>query len=161
MEHDSSERRRELRFPITAGACVEVKGHNGLTTATTIDVSGGGVLLRYEGAQSLAVGDQVTCEFLLPQDQGQPLPYWGVGSVVRVRGNAAAVDLIAGGFAPLDHRVCVKTHISSRSLIGDGTAYCVPNPQMPQFQQNLTRGHSGLSPSLSGCPWGGEFSHRP
>ena len=30
--------------------------------------------------------------------------------------------------------------------------YCVPSPQMPQFQQNMTGGHSGLSPSLRDAP---------
>jgi hypothetical protein len=101
MERDFSDRRREPRFPIVAGASVQVRGRNGLAAATTIDVSGGGVLLRYSGNDPLAVGDDVTCEFRLPQDSGEPLPYWGVGSIVRVSDDLVAVELMSGGFSPL------------------------------------------------------------
>jgi len=45
-------------------------------------------------------------------------------------------------------------------MTGEGDSLPCPNPQMPQPQRNLTGGHGGLSPSLSGCPSAGEFSRR-
>jgi hypothetical protein len=102
MEPDQKERRRDERFPIEAGATVEVSGGGSTMRATTIDMSGSGVLLDFAAASPLAPGDRVDCEFQVAHESGSPLPYWGVGRVVRVDGPRVAVELVAGGFAPLE-----------------------------------------------------------
>jgi len=43
----------------------------------------------------------VICEFQVQHDEDKPLPYWGVGYVVRVEDSRAAIDFKAGGFLPL------------------------------------------------------------
>ena len=65
--------------------------------ATTIDMSGCGALVQFDEPAPFAVGDRVTCEFKIPQEIDLPLPYWGVGNVVRVQGCLVAIDLKAGG----------------------------------------------------------------
>jgi len=39
-----------------------------ITRATTVNMSGSGVLLHFEEAVQLALGDQVTCEFQVSHD---------------------------------------------------------------------------------------------
>jgi len=107
MEPDPSwKRRSELRFLIEAGATVEVVKSGQTVRATTVNMSGGGVLLHFEETSQLAVGDEVICEFKVENkvenDDAKPLPYWGVGSVVRVEDCRVAIMLQAGGFSPLD-----------------------------------------------------------
>ncbi len=41
--------------------------------------------------------------------------------------------------------------MQGKTRTGEGTAFCVPNPQSRSFNRNMTSGHSGLSPSLTGC----------
>jgi PilZ domain-containing protein len=103
MEPHYPHQRREVRFVIEAGATVEV-GKNGQTIhATTVNMSGGGVLLHFEESVPLAVGDQVSCEFKVEHGADSPLPYWGLGEVVRViEGCSFAIVLKAGGFSPLE-----------------------------------------------------------
>src|ERR1035437_6445018 len=102
MEPDQSQKRREPRFPIEAGATVEVSNSGQIARATTVDISGCGVLLHFEEPVQLAVGDQVICEFEVLHDADKPLPYWGVGNVIRVEGCRAAIELKAGGLSPLE-----------------------------------------------------------
>jgi len=102
MQPDYSDRRREPRFPIEAGATVEVSKNGEVVSATTVNISGSGVLLQFEEPVQLAVGDQVVCEFKVSYETDKPLPYWGVGHVVRVDGCRAAIVLMAGGLAPLE-----------------------------------------------------------
>ena len=102
IELDPLERRREPRFPIQAGATVEVTANGRVVHAITIDMSGCGVLLDFAESVPLTVGQQVICEFNVSHDADKPLPYWGVGKVVRVHECRAAIDLIAGGFCPLE-----------------------------------------------------------
>ena len=101
MEPDGSDRRREDRFPIKAGAAVAVNNNGRTVSATTLDISGCGVLLQFEEPVQLAVGDKVVCDFDVSYEADKPLPYWGVGYVVRVDGCRAAIDLNAGGLSPL------------------------------------------------------------
>jgi hypothetical protein len=112
MEPDHLEQRpkqRELRFLIEAGATVEV-GKNGQTIhATTVNMSAGGVLLHFEEPVQLEVGDQVTCEFRVEHEADKPLPYWGVGNVVRVQDCRVAVMLRFGGFSPLQSETRAAT----------------------------------------------------
>lgn len=103
MDMEQADRRREPRFPIEAGATVEVKRQGVVARATTVDISGCGVLLKFEDSGQLTVGDQVVCEFDLMQDHGASLPCWGVGNVVRLSGELVAIDLKAGGFSPIEH----------------------------------------------------------
>jgi hypothetical protein len=98
---EGSERRREPRFPVVAGGTVEVSKNNHKARATTVDISGCGVLLDFDAPLPLAVGDQVVCEFQVNHAADQPLPYWAVGNVVRVADCRAAIDLTAGGLSPM------------------------------------------------------------
>ena len=102
MQPDQSERRREPRFPIEAGAVVEVHKNGHTARATTVDMGGFGALLQFQEPFPLAVGDRVMCEFELSHDADRPLPYWGMGHVVRVEGRRVAVDFQAGGFVPVE-----------------------------------------------------------
>lgn len=101
MEPDHPQKRKEPRFLIEAGATVEV-GKNGRTIrATTVNMSPSGVLLNFEEPAQLAVGDHVICEFKVAHEPDSPLPYWGVGNVVRVGNSSVAILLKAGGYSPL------------------------------------------------------------
>ena len=102
MNPDPSDRRKEPRYPVEAGASVEVHGNGRITHATTIDMSGAGALLRFDEPVQLTVGDQVICEFAVSHDADRPLPYWGVGDVVRVDGCRAAISLRAAGLSPIE-----------------------------------------------------------
>jgi len=102
MESRHPERRREERFPIEAGAIVAVNQNGQTESGTTVDISGCGVLLQFKEPVHLAGGDQVICDFSVPQQTEKPLPYWVVGSVVRVDGCRAAIDFQAGGLSAVD-----------------------------------------------------------
>jgi len=101
MEPGYSNLRREVRFVIEAGAYVKALKSGQILHAKTVNMSGGGVLLDFEEPTALAVGDPVDCEFTVVHDHGSPLPYWGVGHVVRLEGSYVAIELEAGGFCPL------------------------------------------------------------
>jgi hypothetical protein len=112
MEPDQLEQRpkqRELRFLIEAGATVEVSKNGQTIHATTVNMSAGGVLLHFEEPVQLEVGDQVTCEFRVEHEADKPLPYWGVGNVVRVQDCRVAVMLRFGGFSPLQSETRAAT----------------------------------------------------
>ena len=102
MQPDGIDQRREPRFPIQTGASVEVQKRGAVISATTVNISGCGVLLQFEIPTQLAVGDPVICEFAVTRQTDTPLPCWGVGDVVRVDGCQVAVDFKAGGLAPLE-----------------------------------------------------------
>ncbi len=101
MEPDYPLKRRELRFLVEAGATVEVSKNGQTVHAKTVNMSPSGVLLNFEEPVQLAVGDQVICEFKVAHEADSPLPYWGVGDVVRVGNSSVAVLLKAGGYSPL------------------------------------------------------------
>lgn len=48
---------------------------------------------------AFAVGDELTCDFKVTHPEERPLPYWGIGKVVRVEGCTAAIELHAGGLS--------------------------------------------------------------
>lgn len=103
MDCDGPERRKEPRYVIHAGAAVEVC-HDGWTSkATTVDISGSGVLMEFAEPVSLAVGCEVFCQFSVSYANEQVLPYWGVGTVVRVDDRQAAVEFSAAGLTPLNN----------------------------------------------------------
>jgi hypothetical protein len=70
--------------------------------ATTVNLSGCGVLLHFREPVQIAVGDELICEFKVRHRAGKSLPCWGVGHVVRIDGTKAAVELSAGGYNPAD-----------------------------------------------------------
>jgi hypothetical protein len=101
MQPGYSDLRREVRFVIEAGATVKVLKSGQILHAMTVNMSGGGVLLHFDEPVSLTVGDPVDCEFRVAPEHGSPLPYWGMGNVVRLEGCCVAIVLKAGGFCPL------------------------------------------------------------
>ena len=60
------------------------------------------MLLHSKESVSLAVGDPVDCEFRVFHEPGSPLPYWGMGDVIRLEDRSVAIMLKAGGFCPLN-----------------------------------------------------------
>lgn len=92
---------REERIPIEAEATVEFASGQS-THAKSMNMTSGGVLLRFDSPVSMAVGDQVTCEFVVEHDPDIPLPYWGLGKIVRIDGGGsdAAVKLQATTLVP-------------------------------------------------------------
>jgi hypothetical protein len=109
MEPEYSTKRTEVRFLIEAGATVKASKYGQTIRATTVNMSAGGVLLHFEEPVQLAVGDQVTCEFRVAHEAGSPLPYWGLGNVVRVEDCRVAIVLKAGGFSPLESETDAAT----------------------------------------------------
>lgn len=87
---------------IEAGATVKASKNGQTIRAATVNMSPSGVLLHFEEPVQFAVGDQVSCEFRVEHEASSPLPYWGLGNVVRVKDCSVAVELKAGGFSPLD-----------------------------------------------------------
>jgi hypothetical protein len=100
LQPDHAEKRREPRFPVEVGANVKLRKNGQTTHATAVNVSGSGVLLRFEEPFQAGVGDQVICEFKVSDDPDPLLPYWVMGTVLRVTDCCAVVDL-SGGAAPL------------------------------------------------------------
>jgi hypothetical protein len=94
------EKRREPRFDIQAGAVVRLRRDGDIVTASTVNISGCGVLLQFETPISIAVGDAVVCDLDISDEQGQVLPCWADGTVVRVDGTRVAVDFRAGSWSP-------------------------------------------------------------
>jgi hypothetical protein len=102
IEPAGSDKRREPRFAIEAGTTVEVFNNGQIVRATTVNMSGCGVLLQLQAPVGLNLGDQVICEFNISPDPDKPLPCWAVGEIVRLENCHAAVDFKAGGFIALD-----------------------------------------------------------
>ena len=99
MKPVCQDKRRATRFLIEAGATVEVSSNGRIARATTENMSGCGILLRFKEPVQLAVGDEVTCDLQVLHADDEPLPYWGLGSVVRIDGCRVAMDLKAGGLS--------------------------------------------------------------
>lgn len=104
MEPHRLDRRRELRYALAAGATVVratvVRDKNGhMYHAKTENMSGAGVVLHFEEPIQFSVGDEVTCDFKVAHSVDKPLPYRGMGNVVRVEGCNVAVELHAGGIS--------------------------------------------------------------
>jgi hypothetical protein len=98
MDTSPTENRREARFQIQAGATVELHNKGQVVKATTVNMSGCGVLLQFAGPLDLVVGDEVICDFKLSKGVDDPLPRWGLGTVVRVDSALVAVDFRGGGW---------------------------------------------------------------
>ena len=98
MEPNLTENRREPRFQIEAGATVELHNKGQIAKATTVNMSGCGVLLEFDVPPDVAVGDEVNCDFKLSKEAGETLPCWGLGTVVRVDNLRVAVEFRGAGW---------------------------------------------------------------
>jgi len=100
VELGHTERRRAPRFP--SSAKVVVRGHGGeAVCGTAVNISSSGILAQLDGQVSFRPGDEVTVEVALPEDPGKPFSSWGIGKVVRLDAEHAAMHLSAGSFYPL------------------------------------------------------------
>ena len=98
---DSSCKRKEARFSISAETIISVSRNGEILQASSTNMSGGGVLLHFaESAPRLAVGDDLICEYTMPEDAPVSLPRWTIGKVVRVDQNSAALHFAGGVFSP-------------------------------------------------------------
>ncbi len=95
----NNDKRREPRFDIRAGTAVGLYRKAQVLNATTVNMSGCGVLLQFDDSVHLAVGDTVMCDFNIQDQAGQMLPCWAEGTVVRLDGDRVAVDFRSGGWA--------------------------------------------------------------
>jgi len=87
-----SEQRREPRYVLEAEALIE-RASGEKVPASTINVSGGGLLLLLNQPLALELGEVVTCGLRLYA--GKPLQSWGTGRVVRLSGSCVAIDFQA------------------------------------------------------------------
>jgi hypothetical protein len=98
MAPEGIEKRRAVRYPIQVGAAVELRKNGRSVHATTVNISDCGVLLEFQEPLKLVIGEDVVCEFQLTETPQASIPYWALGTVVRVEDSRAAIDLSAGGF---------------------------------------------------------------
>jgi hypothetical protein len=98
MEPTRTQKRREARFEIEAGATVGLHKKGRTVKATTVNRSGCGVLLRFPEPVHLDVGDTVMCDFQMSKESGELLPCWAEGTVVRVDGTLVALQFQSGGW---------------------------------------------------------------
>jgi len=89
MGHHGSENRKEPRYPFCATAIIE-RSTGERVPASTVNVSGGGLLLRVEADSTMELGESVTCEVKLYGNK--PLQSWGRGRIVRVDKPLVAID---------------------------------------------------------------------
>ena len=87
-EHESN-RRREQRYPMDAEAIVQ-RGNGEQIRASTVNVSGSGVLLDITETATLAIGEQVQCGIRLYE--GKAPQSWGRGKVIRVENSRVAIE---------------------------------------------------------------------
>lgn len=98
---NDADRRREPRFTVGARAILRRNHAEASYPATTINLSLAGVLFELDAcSHPFAVGDELTCELVLPDAQEHAFSRWGIGQVVRATSNQVAVQLGAGEFAP-------------------------------------------------------------
>jgi hypothetical protein len=98
MDPTSTDKRREPRLEIRAGTAIALYKKAQVLNATTVNMSGCGVLLQLADSVHLAVGDSVMCDFNVQGQADQTLPCWAEGTVVRVEGDRVAVDFRGGGW---------------------------------------------------------------
>ncbi|HUI55924.1 MAG TPA: PilZ domain-containing protein [Bryobacteraceae bacterium] len=89
MDVQAKENRKEIRYPVQAEVVVE-RASGEKIVASTVNISGGGLLLNLPSAVDFEVGETVTCGVKL-YAQKPPQP-WGSGRVVRVENSLIAID---------------------------------------------------------------------
>ncbi len=92
---DTIEKRKDARFDLQVGARVAFHRNGRAIRATTVNASASGVLLEFEDAHEMRVGDSVYCDFG-PVDQHM-LPAWVTGNVVRTEGKNVALAFTSSG----------------------------------------------------------------
>lgn len=99
MAQTSTDKRREPRFQIQVRTVVSLPQEGETADATTVNISGCGVLLEPTKPVQVEVGDPVSCDFSLATGEGvTSLPRWAEGVVVRLEGTRIAVDFRSGGW---------------------------------------------------------------
>ena len=94
-----TDRRKGQRFAMSAAAVLSSPNDGRKYPATTVNISGGGVLLRTESSHPFRAGDVVVCEIAPGDLPNQPFFSWALGTVVRAGSNNAAIQLKSGIFA--------------------------------------------------------------
>jgi c-di-GMP-binding flagellar brake protein YcgR len=89
MKYGGPDNRKQTRYPLRTEAIVE-RTTGEKVRASTVNVSGGGVLLQLEQASELQVGETVTCGVRLYEQR--PPQSWGTGRIVRVENSLVAID---------------------------------------------------------------------
>jgi hypothetical protein len=113
MGDEHVERRRETRIPVEADASIASGRNSPAARAKSINMTSTGVLLRFDEPVSLAVGERVTCRFTGSHEPPIPLPYWGLGRIVRVDAANVAVELQATGLTQRHSKASASPTISS------------------------------------------------
>ena len=91
-----------MRFPVQPGTTIEVN-HKGVPDcAAVLDISLTGILLQFEHPVDLAIGDWLTLDFVQDDPDSLPLPYWGVGRVVRSEDKQVALNFDIEPLVDLD-----------------------------------------------------------
>lgn len=103
MEDRVPERRKEPRCTMEVQAVLRRLKDGESFPAITLNISSQGLLLRPTQRHPLQVGDDVLCDLALPNGAETAFSYWGIGRVVRVDRENAAIELKAGVF-PADKR---------------------------------------------------------
>jgi len=99
---DLRDRRREPRFPIAPGTVVEVTWELTVLRGTTVDRSLHGMLIEFEQAPNIPVGELLVLDLIVADPECLELPYLGVGRVARVVGNSIGIDLDLSHLVKLD-----------------------------------------------------------
>ena len=81
-----------MRFPVQPGTTIEIN-HEGVPDHAAVkNISFTGILLQFDHPVELAIGDWLTLDFIQDDPNALPLPYWGVGRVVRLEDNQVALN---------------------------------------------------------------------
>jgi len=89
MEHPSPDNRKEPRYALDTQAILE-RNTGEQFNASTINVSGSGMLVQLEQAPDLRLGEELNCSVVLYQ--GKAPQSWGLGTVVRVEDVLVAIE---------------------------------------------------------------------
>jgi c-di-GMP-binding flagellar brake protein YcgR len=100
MKHNSSERRKEPRYPVEANVIVQKKNGERIR-ATAVDISSSGIRLRLGQPCPLDQDEEVTLEVELPEHPDKPFSSWGLGRVVYRNDGGIGIQLYGGHFDPM------------------------------------------------------------
>jgi hypothetical protein len=90
---DGFERRREPRLATSLDTIVEVTWYASVFKARTIDRSYHGVLLEFDSAPKIPIGDLVVLDLMAPDPNWKLRPYLGIGKVARIQGSRMGITL--------------------------------------------------------------------
>jgi len=101
MEDGSLERRKELRYPLTAHVILS-KENGERIAATAVDISSSGMQLRLDRPAALEADEVVTVEVELPDRPERPFSSWGIGRIAHLDSSRMGIELAGGCFAGQD-----------------------------------------------------------